>query len=80
MTTETALQGSRHSGARGTTLWKHTHTHIYNFLYMTENKVKKFRRKFFLRYTFETFKPLILVVGGRESQDHEKRNRFHPQE
>jgi hypothetical protein len=47
---------------------------------MTENKVKKFRRKFFLRYTFETFKPLILVVGGRESQDHEKRNRFHPQE
>ena len=35
-----------------------------------EGKVKKYRGNFYLGYTFETFRVMVLVVGGRKSQDH----------
>jgi hypothetical protein len=46
-----------------------------------KNKIKEFMEKFiFLRYTFDTFRYLVLVVERWYSKDWGKGERSHPQE
>lgn len=52
------------------------------YILRVEDKVKEFRRKFFLGYVFDAFRSMALVLGEGESQEqrNEGWGKFHPQE
>jgi hypothetical protein len=43
--------------------------HIYIYTYMAEDKAKECRENFFVRCTFETSRPKVLVVEGGKPHD-----------